>query len=104
MSRLVARQIGNGAALPLYKKRRPGRAAATALIENFTSPHAYSATVNAVKRSNRKLSLYQSRDYRRAGCHTRPAAVGINRSHSVKVFPPFTQAVMAYPAAWPPHD
>jgi len=44
----------NGAALPLYKKRWLGRAAATALIGISTSPHAYSAAVNAVKRSNRK--------------------------------------------------
>lgn len=71
------------------RKQRPGRVLAYP-HGNLTPPHADGATDNAVKRSIRKLSLYQAQDRRRAGCLSRLAgSVSIARTfYSSRGAPP----------------
>ena len=61
---------------------------------NFTTPHSYGDPHNALRAFNAGLSLYQSKDYRRAACHFHSATVGIVRSRSVGSFP------LSYGRSW----
>jgi hypothetical protein len=99
---LVVRQK-EAARHSLYKKTITRTGGGNRPHGNFTPPHADGATVNAVKRSNRKYHCSKQKII--AGQIAIPALsqlVGI--AHAPFGLSSFQRAVLAYPMAWLPFD